>query len=126
MSDLIYACSECGHLHWTGDEYITCPIRDCTCAGQTEFIKRDLASGRFFGPPNPVRAPRLRLDARGHTPDTRGVEVFFQVTIEGDLACIFVLGAVGRRLLMTWDMQLEQLGTLSAVISNRLDEYRTR
>jgi hypothetical protein len=57
-------------------------------------------------------------------PDTRGVEVFFRVDIEGDQARIFVLGAVSRRILMVWDMQLEQLGTLSAIISNRLSEHR--
>jgi rubrerythrin len=26
----IYECSLCGHLHWTGIEYIECPI-ECGC-----------------------------------------------------------------------------------------------
>lgn len=57
-------------------------------------------------------------------PDTRGMEVFFKVDIEGDQARIFVLGAVGRRILFVWDMELEQLGTLSAILSNRIEELR--
>lgn len=32
MFDVPLACVECGHLHWTGSEYIKCPIRDCTCS----------------------------------------------------------------------------------------------
>ena len=30
----LYDCAECGHLHWTGSEYVTCPISGCDCEGQ--------------------------------------------------------------------------------------------
>lgn len=32
--DLMYPCAECGHMHWTGEEYVVCPVRDCVCGGQ--------------------------------------------------------------------------------------------
>lgn len=28
---LVVQCMECGHLHWTHEGYIPCPIQDCPC-----------------------------------------------------------------------------------------------
>jgi len=27
-------CAECGHQHWTGSNYTSCPIDGCDCEGQ--------------------------------------------------------------------------------------------
>lgn len=40
--DLVLAgCTGCGHLHWTGRDYVECPIRDCGCSGPMKVAGRD-------------------------------------------------------------------------------------
>ena len=38
------ACAECGHLHYTSQGYVPCPIEDCPCP---MFVPRETTWGRI-------------------------------------------------------------------------------